>query len=77
MYYEDYMMRADSPIPPNVMNSAAPEGTPPRRSAYSFYEHDSQKNALPSEARTRRPSDPIKGGLHYTWRSITDLIHRK
>ena len=35
---------------------AAPEGTPPRRAErYSLYSH------LPSEAPTRRPSDPHQG----------------
>jgi hypothetical protein len=29
-------MGADAPIPPNTINVAAPEGTPPRRSEFGF-----------------------------------------
>jgi hypothetical protein len=34
-------MGADALIPPDTMNVAAPEGTPPRRFEYSYYECDS------------------------------------
>jgi hypothetical protein len=54
-------MEADAPLPPNTMNVAAPEGTPPRRFECSFMSVILKKTALPSEAPTRRSSDPIKG----------------
>jgi len=62
-------MGADAPIPPNTINAAAPEGTPPRRFEY-FFERNSLKNALPREAPTRRLSDPIRGNI------INDFCNR-
>ncbi len=41
-----------------MMNTAAPDGTPPRR-----FRSLPSLNHLPSEAPTRRPSDPRRGGL--------------
>jgi len=71
------LMGADAPIPPTMMNAAAPEGTPPRRfNSFLLKIQINEKQFsrpfpttfLPSEAPTRRPSDPIRGGKH---RNIT------
>jgi hypothetical protein len=41
------------------------------------YKRDSQKNALPSEAPPRRPSDPIRGGNIINKFLVTYFIHMK
>jgi len=48
-----------------------------RRFDYSFYEDASYKNALPSEALTRQPSDPIRDGKHQKRNLIPYLTHTK
>ena len=54
-------MGTEDPIPPNTMNVAAPEGTPPWRFKCRFSVRDSKKTALPSEAQNEAAERPHQG----------------
>jgi hypothetical protein len=71
-------MGADDPIPPNTFEHRRPRRDAPAAIQVQFsYKRDSQKNALPSEAPPRRPSDPIRGGNIINKFLVTYFTHMK
>ena len=68
---------ADATYPKNTMTVTALKRDAPAVVRMQFFERDSQKTTLPSEAPTRRPGDPIRGGTHQERNLITYLTHAK
>jgi hypothetical protein len=65
------------PYPKNTMNVPAPQRDAPVAVRVDFYERDSKKTALSIEASTKRPSDPIREGIHQEQNLITYLTHTR
>jgi hypothetical protein len=63
--------------PKNTMNLTAPQRDAPVAVRVHYYELDSKKTVLPGEVSTKRPSDPIRVGIHQERNLITYVTHTR